>query len=55
MVCRLPVAFVLGQDDIFRWYVGEESDRRQFTAHLSMFIQRMIVIVHLGNSDKIRQ
>lgn len=50
---HLPVALVFGQDDIFGRDVGEESDRRQFTAGLLVFIQRVIVIVHLVNDDEI--
>lgn len=51
----IPVALVFGQDDIFGRDVGEEPDRRQLTARLPLFIQRMIVIVHLVNNNKIRK
>lgn len=46
----IPIALVFGQDDIFGRNIGEESDRRQLTARLPVFIQRVIVIVHLVNS-----
>lgn len=51
----IPVALVFGQDDIFGRDIGEDSDRRQLTARLPVFIQRVIVIVHLVNSDNIRK
>lgn len=46
----IPVALLFGQDDISGRNIGEESDGRLLSACLAVFIQGMVVIIHLvGN------
>lgn len=41
------VALLFGQDNFSGWNISEESDRRLLPASLPVFIQRMVVIIHL--------
>lgn len=43
----VPVALLFGQDNIPGREVSEQSDWRLLPARLSVFIQRMVVIIHL--------
>lgn len=49
----LPVALLFGQDKVSGRNVGEDPDWRALPARLPMFIQRMVVIVHLQENKKI--
>lgn len=53
LVVLIPVALLFGQDDISGWNIGEESDGRLLSACLAVFIQRMVVIIHLVGNDPV--
>lgn len=42
-----PVAFLFGQNNVSWSDVGEQAHRRLLPAHFSMFVKRMVVVVHL--------
>lgn len=50
----IPVALLFGQDDVSGRNIGEESDGRLFSACLAVFIQGMVVIIHLVGNEVIR-
>lgn len=43
----VPVTFLFGQDDVPRGDVGEQADRGLFPASFPLFVQGMVVVVHL--------
>lgn len=47
----LPVALLWGQDEVSGGKIGEDPDGGAFPARPPLFVQRMVVVVHLQGNN----